>query len=110
MYNLKNVTLDFSQHSSLENMIVDQPVAVMPVELAKNLLKMYAEKLRYATGTEIINKHIASLKEFAINNDLQGALGASLSWITERELINNVSQGNWDAYAVREQEPVNELA
>ena len=108
MYNLKNITLDFSQHSSLSNMVVDQPVAVMPEVLAKKLLQMYAEKLRYASIAEIIRGHIKTLEQFATASDLEGAMNASLTWLTERELINNVAAGNWDAYNVVVDQPIND--
>lgn len=87
-------------------MVVDQPVAVMPAELAKKLLQMYAERLRYASETEIIRDHIKTLEKFATANDLEGAMSASLSWLTERELINNIAQGNWDAYKAVVEESV----
>lgn len=106
MYNNANVTFDFTNHSALDNITAQQPVAVMPAGLAKKLLKMYARNMRSSTSMEIISRHIADLKECAEQSDLQGAIEASLGWIVERELVENISAENWDAYAVRIETPM----
>lgn len=98
----KNITLDFSSSQQMENLTSNQPLAIMPAELAKKLLRMYADSL-FATDTRtIITDHIDILTARAKDNDLPGAINASLSWIVERELISNVVNGNWSAYEVAE--------
>jgi hypothetical protein len=95
-----NILFDFTQQSQVNATLENQPVAVMPVELAQKLLRMYATKLSSSNNGDIIDKHIATLIDLRNNRDLDGAIKASLLWIAERELIQNVQHENWDAYAV----------
>lgn len=97
---MKNITLDFTASNSVANLAVDQPVAIMPAELAKKLLKMYASKLAASNNHHIIQTQIDILKDYRDNADLNGAINASLSWVIKRELIQNISNENWDAYKV----------
>lgn len=95
----QNITLDFTGNKSMDALLAGQPVAIMPAELAKKLLKMYADRLVSAKANAIIDNHIANLHEASENGDLNGAIEMSISWIQERDLINNVSAGNWDVYS-----------
>lgn len=96
-----NVVLDFGLNQSLDALLAGQPMALMPAELAKKLLKNYADNLRSASAERIIGNHITTLREKASSDDLEGAINASISWVQERDLINNVTLGNWDVYEVK---------
>lgn len=95
-----NITLNFTNQQALANITETQPLAVMPAELAKKLLKMYASKLVNSTNKNIILDHTAILEAYANDGDLQGAMEASISWLGERELIQNAIHENWSAYSV----------
>lgn len=104
-----NITMNFTQNNSFTNLAANQPVAVMPTELAKKLLKLYANQLVNGSNKSIINTHIEELQAFAHAHDLQGAMETSISWLTERELILNITNENWDAYKVEGVMTVNEI-
>lgn len=95
-----NITHNFSAQKSTENVLAGQPMAIMPVGLAKQLLEMYAEKLRYATAGEIIKRLIKSLDKCADDGDLTEAVTTAIDWVAERELIQNIVNENWGAYEV----------
>lgn len=96
------ILFNFANGGSLDSLSTNQPMAVMSAELAKRLLKRYADSLVDATPEGIIRDHIDVLTSYANDNDLNGAIGASLGWMKERDLIDNVSKGNWNVYAVPE--------
>lgn len=96
---MENITLDFTQASTVAKLTENQPLAVMPAELAKKLLINYADQLRAYTTEEIINRHISRLQEAKTLDD---AIQISLSWINERDLVKNVAHRNWDVYTVPE--------
>lgn len=95
-----NITLDFTQKAQIEAVKDNQPLAVMPAVLAQKLLRMYATKLSRSSNTAIIDEHINMLKQYTELGDLDGAILASMSWLAERELIQNITHENWDAYTV----------
>lgn len=100
--NQHNIVLDFTANKQMENLLAGQPVALMPADLAKKLLQMYAKNLRAAEPSEIIFNHITALQACGERNDLQGAMAASTSFLLERELIENVVNEQWDVYNVEE--------
>jgi hypothetical protein len=96
-----NITLDFTANNSVKNLTENQPLAVMPAGLAKKLLEMYAENLARSSNQDIITRHIKNLSKISETGDLQAAMEASLEWIAERELIQNIQHDYWDAYEVK---------
>lgn len=98
-----NITLDFTSKNSVNNIISNQEIAILPSKIAKRLLKSYVTALRGASNSQIIESHITRLTQLKENRDLEGAIQASLEWIAEREIIQNVMNENWDAYKVIEQ-------
>lgn len=100
-----NVTLDFT----IIQQDTQQPVAVMPAELAKKLLKMYAKGLYKAAPRDIILPIIDELQ--GIINDKEGhsverAVQACMQFVAERQLIDDCSKENWNAYSTIPEEPV----
>lgn len=95
----QNITLDFTSEKALNGLTAGEPLALMPASLAKKLLTNYANSLRSSTAEEIINKHIHELQRAA---DMDDAIQMSLDFVTERDLIKNVCNGNWYAYNVTE--------
>lgn len=90
------ITLDFTQATS------QQEVAVMPAKLAQKLLKDYAKNLSYATARDIIQLHMKDLEHCKNMNDLKSAVEISANFVQERQLITNISEGNWDVYKVEQ--------
>jgi hypothetical protein len=101
----QNITLDFTVNQTLQPLLEDMPLAIMPAELAKKLLRMYEKQLIRTRPQEIISSHIENLKRA---DSVSKAEEISLNWILERELIKNVTAENWDAYAVNQPEVVRE--
>ena len=93
----KNVTFDFS--AAVNN----QELAVMPANLAQKLLKEWADRLSSSTHEEILNEHIGDLQK---THSMAKVIELSRDFANERELIMNISQRNWDAYAVPTEEPM----
>jgi hypothetical protein len=103
----KNITLDFTANKAVENLTAGQPLAIMPAELAKKLLMLYATELRKSTAYNIVSAHISNLRRImdASNDVLSEAIVCSINWIQERDLIDNVVAENWDAYTVVRTDP-----
>lgn len=99
-----NITHNFTTQKSTENVLAGQPVAAMPLELAKKLLANYAKHLQYATSSAIITNLIEELHKCAMDGNVDGAIVASLDWIAERELVHNILNEKWDAYEVKTEE------
>jgi len=87
----QNVIYDFSVVNT------KQDLAIMPVVLAKKLLQIYAKKLKNATAEYIIKEHVYALNACT---SLDEAVDASLCFVQERELIDNITENNWNAYAI----------
>jgi hypothetical protein len=96
---MNNIVLDFSANQQFNNLLANQPLAVMPADLAKRLLTNYANRLHTAKFATIMNDHIQVLSNV---ENMTEAINASLSFVQERELIQNCVNQNWDAYAVPE--------
>ena len=96
-----NITLDFTPNKTIESVLGQQEVAIMPANLAKKLLVLYAQHLSSTTTRRVIQDHISILEARAADSDLQGALVASLEFVAERDLISNVASENWSAYEVK---------
>jgi len=92
-----NVVLDFTTNKSIDGLLAGQPVAILPAELAKKLLADYANKLTTTSLNNIIEEHVDNLRSSKTHQDI---MEKSISFIQERELIQNCSAKNWDAYAV----------
>lgn len=99
----KNIVLDFSTSKSVGNVIAHEPLAIMPSELARKLLRIYAESLGETSAYKIIERHIEKLEECKHGaGNITKALEVSLNWVRERELIQNIQNENWDAYSTVE--------
>ena len=100
----KNITLDFTANKAIESLTAGQPLALLPAELAKKLLKLYATQLNKTSAREIITNHISNLRDIVnednVEDKLSKAIVASIEWIQERDLISNVVAENWDVYTV----------
>jgi len=102
-----NVTLDFT----IIQQDNTQPVALMPAELAKKLLKMYAKGLVNASPRDIILPIIDELQDIINsnepkdNNKVQDAVNACMQFVAERQLIADCAHENWNAYSTAPQEP-----
>lgn len=101
----KNITLDFTAEKAVDGAIAGQPLAIMPAELAKKLLKAYAKKLVSASPRDIISPIIDELKRIVNIDDgntnrVNEAVIACAQFIQERTLIDNCAKENWDAFAV----------
>ena len=105
----KNITLDFTANKAIESLTAGQPLALLPAELAKKLLKLYATQLNKTSAREIITNHISNLRDIVnednVEDKLSKAIVASIEWIQERDLITNVLANNLDAYAVPTEVP-----
>ena len=82
-------------------------VAVMPAGLAKRLLKLLAKELEPASANMIALKHLEVLN--LVRGDiisekatLDDFVQANLDFVIERQLIDNVTKENWDAYKVEQ--------
>lgn len=95
-----NIVLDFSGNKSMDTMLAGQPLAIMPAELAKKLLKIYANTFIRADAADIINDHITDLHIAAAEKDLNTAMKISFEWLQERDLIKHILCDDWDAYKV----------
>lgn len=93
-----NNNLKFDFTTSINGVVNNQPIAILPAELAQRVLKVYAESLMTTLSRSIIDKHISNLKEA---DNVTEALEISLEFIQERELVQNVLQAKWDAYEVK---------
>ena len=93
----QNITLDFSVNKSIEGLTAGQELAIMPASLAKRLLEAYAVNLSRASARGIIQEHVEVLQSVSTVDE---AIEASLTWVAERDLINNIIAKNWDAYRV----------
>jgi hypothetical protein len=105
---MNNIVFDFTQASQAKVLLKNQPTALMPAVLAQKLLRMYAKELTKAKVEDIIEEHIHHLMIAKDNGDLKRAIEASLTFVAERELIKNIADEQWDAYAVNPVKPETE--
>lgn len=94
----KNITLDFTANKAMETVNANQPLAIMPAELAKKLLKEYAKKLVSASIYEIVDGFKASI--YPGDDSIPDVMNKCASFIQERMLIENCAKENWDAFTV----------
>lgn len=99
-----NIVFDFTVNKTMENLIANQPVALMPAALAQKLLTTYAERLVKASPQDIIAEHIDSLLPVQKEGNLAVALDISLNWLQERDLIQNIAAKKFDLYTVKPEE------
>jgi len=92
---MKNVTLDFTSSNRTEE------IAMMPANLAKKLLKDFAKRLKMASKEEIINEHCTELQK---SKTVKEAVELSTDWANERYLIEEVSNENWNAFKVPDEQ------
>lgn len=106
-----NITHNYSTQQAINNVTANQAMAVMPADLAQTLLRIFAEKVRYASSAAIIEDLITKLGKCADQGDIGSAIEVSLNWVAERELIQNIINEKWDAYEIKttEQEYAYEL-
>jgi hypothetical protein len=96
----KNITLDFTAEKAVDGAIAGQPLAIMPAELAKKLLKDYAKKLVSASSSDIIKPLMEEIEIAYRHGTVNDAVLACAQFIQERTLIDNCAKENWDAFAV----------
>jgi hypothetical protein len=94
----KNITLDFTANKAMESVTANQPLAIMPAELAKKLLKDYAKRLVNTSAEDIIDAFKADINPTL--DSIPDVMNKAASFIQERMLIENCAQENWDAFAV----------
>jgi hypothetical protein len=90
-------------HDYTKNATVAGEVAVMSADLAKKLLKFYANSLSDTTSDKIIFAHMDKMRAITTSNTdfpLLEAAKLSLEFYNERMLIDNICRENWDAYKV----------
>lgn len=95
-----NIKFNFATQNVVNQVVENQELAVMPAALAQKLLRIYANNLSTDTSDSIIQDHINTLRNCQRERDLDGAIKASLAWVAERDLIQNIVHENWDAYKV----------
>ena len=96
----KNITLDFTANKAMESVTNNQPLAIMPAELAKKLLKEYAKRLVNTSAEDIIDAFKADINPTL--DSIPDVMNKCASFIQERMLIDNCAQENWDAFAVED--------
>jgi len=96
----KNITLDFTAEKAVDGAIAGQPLAIMPAELAKKLLKDYAKRLVSASSSEIIEPLMHAIEIAYRHGTVNDAVLTCAHFIQERTLIDNCATENWDAFAV----------
>lgn len=92
--NTNKVVLDFTQINSR------QEVAMMPANLAKKLLKEYAQRLTHVGVRVIVQKHIDELIKASNEQGMTEVLTITTEFLQERQLIEHISNDNWGAYAM----------
>lgn len=93
--NNKNIVLDFTR--TPEGGFMEQPVAIMPAELAKRLLIDYVANLQKASVANIRDQYMLEINGCQSVDQL---IHASLAFVQERELINYVLKQNWEPFEV----------
>lgn len=96
----QNITLDFTAEKAVNGAVAGQPLAIMPAELAKKLLKDYSTKLVSASSSDIIKPLMEDIEIAYRHGTVEQAVLACAQFIQERTLIENCSRENWDAFAV----------
>jgi len=92
----QNVIMDFNKSPDST-----QPLAIMPARLAVKLLKDYADSLVHSNVHDITKRHTDHLLHLAgSGSPLREIVDASLEFVNERTLINNVKEGNWEVYNI----------
>ena len=98
MKNQPNITLDFTAKNAVEGVMSTQELAIMPANLAKKLLKQYAQGLVRTSSYDIIR----SFKD-SIHNEkdsIESVMCKCADFIQERSLIENCSKENWEVFSV----------
>lgn len=91
------VVYDFTQTNS------QQDIAVMPSSIAQRALKALAEQCSKTSVMDIMGEHVNELIQLAKNPETYEAfVGRSKVFVQERELMDNIQAGNWDAYKVEQ--------
>lgn len=96
---MNKVVLDFIVVQTMDQ--IEQDVAVMPANLAKKLLKDYAQKLIKGTTWDVVNPLANKMIDIAQGNgEVKDAVQACLEFIQERTLIESCAKEHWDNYKV----------
>lgn len=93
----QNITLNFTGAQTLGKVAEEQPLAVMPADLAKQLLIHYADNLYTVSPSVIINEFRNSIYDDETVNDV---INKCLAFIQQRTLIREVAQQNWEYFSV----------
>lgn len=105
----KNITLDFTANKAMEYVTANQPLAIMPAELAKRLLVDYAKKLQRASAHDIIITLISGLQDADLSNSVSDAVEECALFIQERSLIDNCAKENWGAFTVPTEDKIGKI-
>lgn len=87
----KPVTYDFNSSNAID-------VAVMPMEFADKLLSVWINNMSLSSEKSIVGDYIDALRGCYTIED---AIKVSNQWVFERQLIENVKQGNYSRYEVK---------
>ena len=96
-----NIVLDFTANRAMEGVTADQPLAIMPAELAKKLLKEYAKRLVNASAYDIIDAFKSDIHPG--DDSIPDVMNKAAGFIQERQLIENCAKENWDAFACNQE-------
>lgn len=101
----QNITLNFTAEKAVNGAIAGQPLAIMPAELAKKLLKDYATKLVSASDSDIIKPLMEDIEIAYRHGTVNDAVLVCAQFIQERTLIDNCAKENWNVFAVKSEQP-----
>ena len=92
----KNIVLDFTATQAVAGIANDQPLAIMPAELAKKLLKTYAKNLIGASSYEIIQGFKDSIA--SDSDSIDDVMNKCVEFVQERTLIEHCAKEQWDYF------------
>lgn len=97
---MKNVTLDFTVNKAMDFAVENQELAVMPANLAKKLLREYAQNLQRSTVYTIVEPISETLHRIAKEGSVEDAVQACVEFIQERSLIEACASEDWGKFSV----------
>lgn len=102
--NNKNVVLDFTNNEKVMNeLTANQPLAIMPAHLAKQLLYRWAKNLQETPVQRILNDYAIMIQHA---KSIDEAKQMSIEFVQIRELIDACADANWDKYVVNNDKTV----
>lgn len=97
---MKNVTLDFTVNKAMDFAVENQELAVMPANLAKKLLRDYAQNITLASNFSIISPLALALSSSANNGTVKDAVQLCVEFIQERSLIEACANEDWEKFTI----------